>query len=284
MAMVLCFGTADAWKRHEKLLIQIDDIDPRPEQVQRQVKSSSKRTKQRSSASSQRKSSKKKSKKQSSRDVEETNEEVKEINLELEEMLNELLGSMPSGVPSQQPSTTPTVTGQPTLAPTPAPTSAPTASPTKTPTPDPSVSPSETPSTVPTQSPTLTIVCNGGLTLDEREEQLFDMVKVFSDFNLLEDATTNEYRAFRWLVDDDGMRVCPEDTLDVTQRYTMALLYYSTEGDMWNECSALSSPTPGPCADGGLARHLGNVDVCFWFGVSCVLGFNDIDLISIGKS
>ena len=121
-------------------------------------------------------------------------------------------------------------------------------------------------------------------TVGEVEEELFEIVSGLSDFNLLEDATTHEYRAFRWLVDDDGMRVCPEDTLDVTQRYIMALLYYSTQGDMWDECSALSSPTPGPCEGGQLARYLGNVDVCFWYGVSCTLGGNAIDLISVGKS
>jgi hypothetical protein len=150
------------------------------------------------------------------------------------------------------------------------------------PTTGPSDVPSVYPSSFPSESPSITILCDGR-TLDEREEELLEIVSQLSDSNLLNDTTTNEYRAFRWLVDDDGMRVCPEDTLDVTQRYIMTLLYYSTNGDMWDECSALSSPTPGNCIF-FLARYLTNVNVCFWFGVDCVLGGNEIDLIRIGKS
>jgi hypothetical protein len=67
----------------------------------------------------------------------------------------------------------------------------------------------------------MTILCDGR-TLDEREEELLELVSQLSDFNLLNDTATNEHWMFRWLVDDDGRRVCPEDTLDVTQRHIVA--------------------------------------------------------------
>jgi hypothetical protein len=189
--------------------------------------------------------------------------------------------SYPSEGPTPSPSSTPSVL--PSNDPSGIPSSDPSSYPSEIPTTAPTEVPSVYPSAFPSASPSITIICNGR-TVDQREEALFEIVSEFSDSNLLEDPTTNEYRAFRWLVDDDGMRVCPEDILDVTQRYVMSLLYYSTQGDMWDQCSAASSPTPGPCAGGELARHLGNVDVCFWHLVFCKPGGNAIDVISIGKS
>jgi hypothetical protein len=190
---------------------------------------------------------------------------------------------IPSSIPSSYPSQLPTTPSDvPSNDPSEIPSSDPSSYPSVIPTTGPSDVPSVYPSSFPSESPSITILCDGR-TLDEREEELLEIVSQLSDSNLLNDTTTNEYRAFRWLVDDDGMRVCPEDTLDVTQRYIMTLLYYSTNGDMWDECSALSSPTPGNCIF-FLARYLTNVNVCFWFGVDCVLGGNEIDLIRIGKS
>ena len=96
MAMLLCFGTADAGRRQEQL-IKIDDIDPRAEHVQRRLKSSSKKTKSQHTGKSSGKSSKKTkagsllhtSQSGDTHQVEETNEQVKDIELELEEFLNE---------------------------------------------------------------------------------------------------------------------------------------------------------------------------------------------------
>jgi translation initiation factor 2 alpha subunit (eIF-2alpha) len=92
MAMLLCFGTADAWRRQEQL-IKIDDIDPRTEHVQRRLKSSSKKTKSQNTAKSSKKSKAgsllQTSQNSDTQEVEEMNEQVKDIELELEEFFEE---------------------------------------------------------------------------------------------------------------------------------------------------------------------------------------------------
>lgn len=76
MAMMLCFGTADAWKRHGQL-IQIDDIQPRMEPVQREVKSSKKAS---SYSSSRHRTSQASDTQIDPIPAAETNEQVEEIN------------------------------------------------------------------------------------------------------------------------------------------------------------------------------------------------------------
>ena len=83
--------------------------------------------------------------------------------------------------------------------------------------------------------------------------------------------------AFQWLANEDGARVCPEDDRDVTQRYVMAVLYFSTEGDSWTNCSATQT---SDCVSDS-TRFLNSQNVCFWFGVTCRR--DDIVIISIGK-
>ena len=77
---------------------------------------------------------------------------------------------------------------------------------------------------------------------------------------------TPQFNAFFWLIRMDEAQVCPEEPLHVIQRYVLALLYYSTSGDEWNECNAATSIDPAPCA---FVRWLDGANVCSWFGVSC---------------
>jgi len=43
--------------------------------------------------------------------------------------------------------------------------------------------------------------------------------------------------ALNWIIDEDPMQVCPQDQF-LIQRYVMAVFYFSTRGDRWQECSA----------------------------------------------
>jgi hypothetical protein len=88
---------------------------------------------------------------------------------------------------------------------------------------------------------------------------------------------TPQNDAFNWLINDDSEQVCPDEFLDVQQRYILAVLYFSTEGDGWNECNALQSPNPKQCPEGEGARFLSSSNVCLWFGISC----NRLRVISI---
>ena len=76
----------------------------------------------------------------------------------------------------------------------------------------------------------------------------------------LYDASTPRGRAFDWLVNEDGRRVCPGGTNDdyedndrrddddygegpsLIQRYALAVLYYSTSGDDWRSRSSKAPP------------------------------------------
>jgi hypothetical protein len=117
----------------------------------------------------------------------------------------------------------------------------------------------------------------GDLTRDERKDQLEEMVLEISEIDELV-AGTPQSDAFIWLVNVDEMGVCPDEEEDVEQRYIMALLYYSTDGDNWRNCSAVAEP--GECPS-ETTQFLSGDDVCFWFGVSCNKG--TINGISVGK-
>lgn len=78
---------------------------------------------------------------------------------------------------------------------------------------------------------------------------------------------TSQNLAFSWLVNDDEAQVCPENELDVIQRYVMAVAYYSLGGNNWNICNAQSSPAVASCLVG--KRHLSGATVCEWFNVTC---------------
>ena len=72
----------------------------------------------------------------------------------------------------------------------------------------------------------------------------------------LRDANMNPYRtlatneAFDWLIDIDGMAPCPTDA-NIIQRYVLAVLYFSTNGDSWTYCSA---PPRDTNDENGIAR------------------------------
>jgi hypothetical protein len=87
-----------------------------------------------------------------------------------------------------------------------------------------------------TASPTA-IANKCGLTPSERRTKIE---------RLLQDANINPYRklatneAFDWLINTDGATLCPTDT-NIIQRYVLAVLYYSTNGNAWTNCSAPSN-------------------------------------------
>ena len=79
---------------------------------------------------------------------------------------------------------------------------------------------------------------------------------------------TPQWQAFRWIVDEDKMQICPGIAMPnkIQQRYTAAVLYFSTGGDKWTRCSRYST---SPCIVGG--HFLGSNSECLWYGVNCNL-------------
>ena len=168
---------------------------------------------------------------------------------------------------------TPTVAPvSPTNAPI-APTAAP-VSPTNAP-----IAPTQFPTQTPSNSPTNQQVCDG-LTIQQRTDELESIILSISQINVLTPGSPQD-EAFQWLVNDDEVQVCPDDILDVEQRYIMALLYFETNGDSWFSCAAASATNTSPCPSES-ARFLSGVDVCLWLNVTCFR--SEITGISIGKS
>ena len=105
--------------------------------------------------------------------------------------------------------------------------------------------PTMTPSSVPTPS------CN--LSNDERYDELQKELGVVSMSDLT-DMSTPQGKAFNWIVSLDEMQLCPGDDR-LIQRYVVVALYFSTNGDWWNDkTSWLNAATE-----------------CEWAGLTCNL-------------
>ena len=128
--------------------------------------------------------------------------------------------------------------------------------------------------TSPTLTPTLTPTLPCDMTPEQRaEEILFTLVDISSPA-LLSDPATPQGRAFRWLVDEDAFYVCPSDnTCDVIQRFVLAVIYFSTNGPNWFQCSG-NRAASDDCGndfpfDQGQSRFLAPVTECNWAGIRC---------------
>jgi hypothetical protein len=185
--------------------------------------------------------------------------------------------ALPTFIPTSPPSRRPVRTSDPSSRPSAPPTEQPGIMPVVTSDPT-SEAPTQLPGTAP---PTPTLVCNPPISELEREQQLFDIVSTVSNPLSLLNPETPQFNAFFWVLNVDAAQVCPENELDVIQRYVAALIYTITNGNQWNQCSALNIPNPSPCAS---VRWLSAGSVCTWFGVSCDEGNNEIQSIQLGTS
>eukprot|EP00567_Pseudictyota_dubia_P017107 CAMPEP_0197437964 /NCGR_PEP_ID=MMETSP1175-20131217/5086_1 /TAXON_ID=1003142 /ORGANISM="Triceratium dubium, Strain CCMP147" /LENGTH=1104 /DNA_ID=CAMNT_0042967607 /DNA_START=265 /DNA_END=3576 /DNA_ORIENTATION=+ len=84
-----------------------------------------------------------------------------------------------------------------------------------------------------------------------------------SDENLLLQASSPQGRAASWIINRDELQLNATDP-SLLQRYVMAVLYFSTNGDDWLRCSATEGSS---CGTG--SAFLSNVSVCDWYGVTC---------------
>lgn len=77
-----------------------------------------------------------------------------------------------------------------------------------------------------------------------------------------------------WLIEEDTLRVCP-DNPKILQRFAMAVVYFSTGGDSWFQCSA-NPAAIDPCGVEepfvGAERFLAPTSECAWAGISCLSG------------
>jgi hypothetical protein len=112
-------------------------------------------------------------------------------------------------------------------------------------------------------------VCNG-LTDEERAAGLLDIVESISPIELILDPSTDQSSAFNWLVFIDPAQVCPDEVLNVTQRYTLSMIYFATSGDDWLVCNGPDAPDVKPCGTGGnRTRFMTGANICRWYLNEC---------------
>jgi hypothetical protein len=80
--------------------------------------------------------------------------------------------------------------------------------------------------------------------------------------------------ATEWILNEDEAVICPDND-KFLQRWVLAVIYYSTGGDEWIQCSA--NPDANVTC-GSLEPHLGESaflssgSECEWAGITCVDG------------
>ena len=167
-------------------------------------------------------------------------------------------GPTESAQPSAFPTETPTTSSMPSQGPTSTPTTS--SSPSAAPTDFPTISSS------PTSSPTLE-GCN--VSPIERAVRVMEELDLVADPVLIRDFATPQGKATTWILMEDERRICQGDP-KLIQRWVMAVMYFSTGGDNWFQCSANGVD---PCGDffpfQEKDRFLSSSNECEWAGITC---------------
>ena len=122
--------------------------------------------------------------------------------------------------------------------------------------------------TIPTMSPTKAPVTSAptgvcpGLSPQARSFGIREMLLEITSEEALDTVGSPQFQAAQWLMDDDARSICPTAENLVIQRFALAALYYSTDGDKWKFCSA----EKGDCSE---ERFLSEASVCDWYGIEC---------------
>jgi hypothetical protein len=131
------------------------------------------------------------------------------------------------------------------------------------------------PVTSPTM-PTPPSVCQG-ITDVDRVTQILAILDAVANPNDIRNNATPEGLATTFLIEQDALQVCPNDpnSCQLIQRWSLAVIYYSTGGDNWFQCSANPNATDN-CGNEapfiGKTRFLSGGSECNWAGIACVHG------------
>mmetsp|Transcript_28059 Transcript_28059/g.41443 ORF Transcript_28059/g.41443 Transcript_28059/m.41443 type:complete len:659 (+) Transcript_28059:501-2477(+) len=186
--------------------------------------------------------------------------------------------SLPSGFPSSKPSAEPTElpSNSPTLLPSQFPSVTPSSFPSRNPTSSPSNLPSYIPSRSPQPSlqPSPTPTLSGcAMTPQQRRDDILEILDNVTNPVHLRNSSFPQYQALQWLLEEDGLVLCPANDKHIVQRWTLAIMYYATEGDQWFRCSNSPSPADNcgsePPFQNGERRFLSSFHECEWAGLVC---------------
>jgi hypothetical protein len=125
--------------------------------------------------------------------------------------------------------------------------------------------------------------CNNA-TVAERTRRIQRKVQKLTNATILQDSTSAPFAALQWLNHLDSAILCDDDP-QLLQRYTLAVLYFATNGQNWSNCTADLTTTNtavhtslGACQGG--SRFLDAVSECFWYGVTCTVD-NQVETIRL---
>ena len=182
--------------------------------------------------------------------------------------------------PTAGPTVAVTTTSPTTSPPTASPTTSPTASPTASPTTSPTGASDQGLVDVPTAAPTFQ---HCGMSSAEREARILAILDAAADPNLIRDSSVPQGQATEWILSLDDRTMCPDDP-KILQRWALAVIYFSTGGDGWDQCSG-NPAASDQCGQEepffGDRRFLSTFNECEWAGISCVDGC--VTVIEFGK-
>jgi hypothetical protein len=110
-----------------------------------------------------------------------------------------------------------------------------------------------------------------GLTPQQRRNQIYAVLDTVSVPQDVRNQNTNQGRAAEWLIDDDGLQLCPDDE-KLIQRWALAVIYFATNGEDWLQCSnnPLATDACGTVPPFiGDTRFLSANNECTWAGIVC---------------
>jgi hypothetical protein len=93
------------------------------------------------------------------------------------------------------------------------------------------------------------------------------MLDQVADAGLIRDPSTPQGQATEWIMNDND-ESCPDDP-KLIQRWALAVMYFSTEGDAWELCSDNPATPCGVPPFVGDNPFLSNVNECEWAGIRC---------------
>ena len=118
----------------------------------------------------------------------------------------------------------------------------------------------------------MNLTCDG-ITEEERVQQILALLDKIANPVAIRDLSTPQGKATTWILEQDMFKACPDDIdCKFIQRWSLAVIYFSTNGDDWFECSANPNASD-PCGTvrpfRGKERFLSAGNECDWAGITC---------------
>lgn len=121
------------------------------------------------------------------------------------------------------------------------------------------------------------LVCDG-LTQRQRTVAITEELSLITPVNDLLNPDTPTGMAYEYIVFSDPLQLCPGEEPQLSQRFVLSTLYYSTSGDGWLSCFQDDTN-----CDAGASWLTGDDSECQWAGISCGEVTGEVAEIELGK-